>query len=471
MVGWLGEVGDYLGPETVLALYWDDPDVPLVLLLAEARRGLRRVIEDKLRSLSRADGDQHFDVAVVDDPQDAQHGRLSIWINEGLFAASTSPAMLVQLEATLDEGSNPFRDGALYARLEEVYERGADYVMGADMAQLGQDGYYNPLLDLRGARTVVAEHRLDGEVGVAALEVRFDDDNPDRVALLDTPGPMGALRFFSPDTSFAGAVVLPDSEKLTVVLETWLDDRGPAESMPQGASELIDGLVDMLGGEIAVAVDGPLLPQPSWKAVVEVYDQIALQQSIEAWLGLSQAIAGEYGFAVEAVEGTPPHEPVYRLSAGGLDVHYAYIDGYLVLAANRAVLEQARQTYQSGVTLLDAAKFQELLPLDSYLDFSAMSYARLDDSLALPVLGLVTQQSDGARGEMLEQLRKTLAGAAVFGVYNEPDRIRVVANGSNIAPFFGLPMLPALGVGMSDAEFRWPIETSGDDTPGHGDGT
>ncbi|MXY56295.1 MAG: FecR domain-containing protein [Gammaproteobacteria bacterium] len=473
MVGWLGEVGDYLGPETVLALYWDDPDSPLVLLLAETRRGLRRVIEDKLQSLSRAVGNPQVGVDLIDDPQDAQDGRLSIWLNEGLFAASTSPAALVQLEATLDEGSNPFRDGALYARLAEVYERGAEYVMGADMAQLGQDGYRNPLLDLRGARTVIAEHRLDGEVGVAALEVRFDDDDPDRVALLDQPGPMGALRFFSPDTSFAGAVVLPDSEKLTAVLNTWLDDRGPAETKPKAVSELIDGVVGMLGGEIAVAVDGPLLPQPSWKAAVEVYDQTGLQESIEAWIGLLQAMVGDYGLTVEAVEGTAPHEPVYRLSAGGLHAHYAYIDGYLVLAGTRAVLEQARQTYDSGATLLDAAKFQELLPLDSYLDFSAMTYARLDDSLALPLLGWVMPQSGGARGEMFEQLRDTLAGTAVFGVYNEPDRIRVVANGTNIAPFFGLPMLPALGLGMSDVEARWQIEASGDggDTSGRGDGT
>lgn len=472
MVGWLGEVGDYLGPETVLALYWDDPDSPLVLLLAEARRGLRKVIEDKLRSLSRAVGGPHVGVDVINDPQDAQDGRLSIWLNEGLFAASTSPAALVQLEATLDEGSNPFKDGALYARLAEVYERGAEYVMGADMAQLGQDGYHNPLLDLRGARTVIAEHRLDGEVGVAALEVRFDDDDPDRVALLDQPGPMGALRFFSPDTSFAGAVVLPDSEKLTAVLNTWLDGLGPAESTPPAAAELIDGVVGILGGEIAVAVDGPLFPHPSWKAVVEVYDQTALQESVEAWLGLLQAIGGDYGIVVEAVEGTPPHEPVYRLSAGGLHMHYAYIDGYLVMTGSRAVLERARQTYQSGVTLLDASRFQELLPLDSYLDFSAMTYARLDDSLVLPLLGLVTQRSDGAGGEMLGQLRDTLAGTAVFGVYNEPDRIRVVANGTNIGPFFGLPVLPALGVGMPDAEVRWHSETSsGTDTPGPGDGT
>ena len=470
----LGEVGDHLGPETVLALRWDDPDNLVLLFLAEAREGLRDVIEDKLLDLRRSVGEQSIGVEVVDAPQEAQVGRLSIWISDGLFAASASPAALVQLQATLEEQSNPFRNGDLYARLVEVYERGAEYVAGADMVKLGLDGFQSPLFDLRGARTAVAEHRLDEQVGVAALEVRFDEHNPDRLALLDQPGPMGSLRFFSPEATVVSAVVLPDSERLTAALDTWLDGLGPDPAEQPAVSEIVDGLLGMLGGEIAVALDGPILPQPSWKAVVEVYDPVRLQQSIESWLGLLQAITGDAEFAVGVVEGTAPHESVYRLSTGGLNMHYAYIDGYLVMAGNRAVLDRARVTYESGVTLLDAPRFQELLPLDSYLDFSAVTYARLDDSLALPVLGLVASGSDGTGGQILDELRGVLEdGAAMFGLYNEPDRIRLVANGTNIAPFYGLPMLPALGGGVSDTEIRWRVQTSdgGSDEPGKEDGT
>lgn len=460
VVGALGEVGDYLGPETVLALHWDDSDNVVLLFLAEAREGLRDVIEDKLLDLARSVGDQHLGVQVVDGPEHARADWLSIWISDGLFAASASPAALVQLQAIMDDQSNPFRDGDLYARLAEVYDRGAEYVAGADMVKLGLDGFRSPLFDLRGARTAVAEHRLDDEVGVAALEVRFDKDNPDRLALLDQPGPMGALRFFSPDASVVSAVVLPDSERLTAALDTWLDGLDSAQAEQPVVWEIVDGLLGMLGGEIAVAIDGPILPLPSWKAVVEVYDPVRLQLSVESWLGLLRAITGDAEFSVGVVEGTAPHESVYRLSAGGLNMHYAYIDGYLVMAGNRAVLNRARATYESGVTLLDAAKFQGLLPLDSYLDFSAVTYARLDDSLALPVLGLVTSGSDGTRSEFLDQLRGTLEdGAAMFGVYNEPDRIRLVANGTNIAPFYGLPMLPARGAGVSDTGIRWPVQT------------
>lgn len=462
MVGWLGEVGDHLGPETVLALHWDDSDSPVLLLLAEARAGLRDVIADKLRKVAQSVGSEDIGIEIVDTPEEAQEGRLAIWLTDGLFAASASPQTFVELQATLAGAPNRFREGALYARLGEVYERGAEYVAGADLTRLGLDEYANPLLDFRGAQTAIAEHRLDDELALAALEVRFDDDNPDRIPLLDQPGPMGALKFFSPDATLAGALVLPDSKKLKAVFDAWLADLRPAYAEQPAASEFVEDLVDIVGGEVAVALDGPLLPQPSWKAVVEVYDQAKLQTMVETSAGLLQLAVGDDELGVEVVEGTMPSEPVYRLSAGGIGVYYAFIDGYLVLAGNQAVLDRARGTYESGVTLLDGGRFQRLLPLDSYLDFSAVTYARLDDSLLLPLLDVAMRGSDGPRNQLLKELREILAGAAVFGLYNEPDRIRVVLNGSDIAPFYGLPMLPALGVGVSDSGIQWRVDVSAD---------
>ncbi|MDE0189958.1 MAG: FecR family protein, partial [Gammaproteobacteria bacterium] len=462
MVGWLGEVGDHLGPETVLALHWDDSDSPVLLLLAEAREGLRDVIADKLRKVAQSVGSEDIGIEIVDTPEEAQEGRLAIWLTDGLFAASASPQTFVELQATLGGAPNRFREGALYARLGEVYERGAEYVAGADLTRLGLDEFANPLFDFRGAQTAIAEHRLDEELALAALEVRFDDDNPDRIPLLDQPGPMGALKFFSPDATLAGALVLPDSKKLKAVFDAWLAESRPAYANEPAASEFVEDLVDIVGGEVAVALDGPLLPQPSWKAVVEVYDQAKLQTMVETSAGLLQLAVGDDELGVEVVEGTMPSEPVYRLSAGGIGVYYAFIDGYLVLAGSQAVLDRARGTYESGVTLLDGGRFQKLLPLDSYLDFSAVTYARLDDSLLLPLLDVAMRGTDGPRNQLLKELREILAGAAVFGLYNEPDRIRVVLNGSDIAPFYGLPMLPALGVGVSDSGIQWRVDVSAD---------
>jgi len=136
MVGWLGEVGVHLGPETVLALHWDDSDSPVLLLLAEAREGLSDVIADKLRKVAQSVGSEDIGIEIVDTPEEAQEGRLAIWLTDGLFAASASPQTFVELQATLAGAPNRFREGALYARLGEVYERGAEYVAGADVTRL-----------------------------------------------------------------------------------------------------------------------------------------------------------------------------------------------------------------------------------------------------------------------------------------------------------------------------------------------
>ncbi len=469
-VGWLGDVGDYLGPETVLALHWDDSGNAAMLLLAEARDGLRPVVEKKLRELAETVDDRDIGVGIVDAPAQAREGRLSIWLGGGLLAASASPEVLEGLESTLAGSKNPFRDGELYTRLAEVYDRGAEYLAGADLKKLDLDGFRNAMFDFRGAQTAIAEHHLDEPLGLASLEVRFDSDSGSRVALLDRPGPMGALKFFSPDATLASAVVLPDSDALAAALDGWdLGFDGDDRQLP-GAGELAEDLVGLLGGEIAVALDGPLLPEPAWKAVVEVYDQTRVQQAIESWSTLLGGLSGGDEFRVETIAGTAPHGATYRLAAGGVDLHYAYIDGYLVLAGNRATLTRARQIYHSGATLLNAGRFQDLLPHDSYLNFSAVAYARLDDSLLLPLVGLAGFGASGGRRDILDELRDVLEGAAVFGVYNKPDRIRVVANGTNIAPLVGLPLLPALGAGELDSRIRVRVRTPDGDGDNAGQG-
>ena len=43
---------------------------------------------------------------------------------------------------------------------------------------------------------------------------------------------------------------------------------------------VLDDITAPLGGEITIALDGPVLPTPRWKAVFEVYDPSTLQSTI-----------------------------------------------------------------------------------------------------------------------------------------------------------------------------------------------
>src|SRR5205085_2226343 len=71
-------------------------------------------------------------------------------------------------------------------------------------------------------------------------------------------------------------------------------DANFSKSLAQTSSELgldiRNDLASTLGGELALALDGPVLPTPSWKMVVEVNNPGALQVAIDK---LVQAINRE----------------------------------------------------------------------------------------------------------------------------------------------------------------------------------
>ena len=443
VLAWLAEVGDHVGDETVVAVRWDDKrEAPMPLLLAEVRAdGLEDLIGEMLPTLTGAKGGPGVDLEIVAEPGEARTGVLSVWLTGDLLAVAMSPELLLELEAVLGGGDNPFVGSELHASLGEVYERGAEYLAGADLVRLEFDRLVDPtgnaLFNLGGALTAIVEHHQDHQQASTTLEVRFDGGDENRIAWLDRPGPMGALEFFSSEATVAGAVVVRNPRQL---LDSVLGTaRNAIPDDPAGLA-LVEDLFGAFGGELAIAIDGPLLPVPSWKAVVGVYEQSRLQETVESLVAFVAGASGDSRIGIQVVDAADTPEAVYRLSIPGMSAYYSYIDGYLVAAATPALVEHARQTQASGVTLLDAGKFQSLLPLDTYVDFSAVAYSRLGEVLTLPWgrAGLVENgQLDGTLRE--------LAGTALFGVYNEPDRIRVVTNGDNAMTLFGLSLLPGVG--------------------------
>ena len=436
---WLGKVGDHIGDETVVAVAWDDERPVAHLLLAEIQApGLRQLIEELLPSFTAAAGGSGAEIEIVDDPAEARAGVLSIWFADGILAVANSPRLLKELEAVVGGAKNPFLDTELYASLRQVYDRGAEYLGGVDLVavELGSALPSGPLLDLSGALTAVVEYRQEHERAAMTVEVRFDGDDSDRIPWLDRPGPMGALDLYSPDAQLAGAFVVRSPHQLLGMLPQSI--RAAFEEAE--ALVVVEELLGALGGEVAVGVDGPLLPVPSWKAVVEVYDRVRMQASIQS---LAEAIAARSGsgeFGVEVVDEVDVPDRLYRLTLPGMSAYYAYVDGYLVAAPSRALVEHARQVHASGVTLLGAPKFQQLLPLDTYVDFSAIGFLHLSQALvaALELAGLTD-------GPAFEEAYRELAGTTLLGVYNEPDRVRVVTNGLNVLPLIGLPLLPGFG--------------------------
>src|SRR5687767_15386674 len=87
-----------------------------------------------------------------------------------------------------------------------------------------------------------------------------------------------------------------------------------------------------LGGEFAFAIDGPLLPTPSWKIVLEVYDQAKLQGTFERAIEKLNQFSMLHGKGKLSLENATVGDRTYysiRSADAGLEVHYTYANGYL----------------------------------------------------------------------------------------------------------------------------------------------
>lgn len=426
----LGEVADHLGEEAVLVVR--EADAPPIALAEIVRDGLRPLLETRVPELLATldlSGDEGIEVIASLDEAQAREGRLLVWLADDVLVASTDVAALDSVAVLMDAGATQrFAGRKLHAHLAERYRRGTSYLAGFDLTRLGARPatHVQPTagLDLAGAETLVAEGFVEGERTRLTVDVRFADAVPPALTWLDEPGPMGALDFFGPDADIAAAVVLGRTGELAKSFE------GSHATQRLKDAELHDVAVDLLGavgGELAFGFDGPLLPSPSWRAVVEVYDQGAFQRGVEKAVERINARAGE-GLRVALNVNAAAAYPIYHLDFGLplFAAYYAYLEGYLVAAASPALIEQARRTHASGVTLTKSARFRELLPNAAPLDFSAVGFSEFGE-LAGSVRRLLRDAAPEEQKAVLDMLAE--AGPWLYAATRESDRIRLTVNG------------------------------------------
>ncbi len=423
-VDWLDELGDYLGDETVLAVRVDNA-APVVLaeVLREGLSGaLKANLPDLVSDLDLPDGRA---IELVDSPEQANDGALSLWLTDDLLVASTDPQALANVNALLGGADHAFAKGELYARLKEAYTRGAYYLAGVDLDRFNPpSGGATPMA--KRAETLILEGRADGERAQITAEIRFKSIVPDVLTWLDTPGPIGALEFFSPDAQIAGAALLGNAADF---VERFKRSSDAGELSQIGGVDFLDDWMVAAGGEVAFGLDGPVLPTPSWRAVIEVYDKAAFQEGIETAVRRANEAVGLRGGGTEAtlVAQSNARYPSYELRFRGFSAHYAYFDGYLVAAASAALVDQAKRIYDSDVTLLSSSDFRDLLPRDRQPGFSAVGYTQFAD-LASAAWELVSKDvPEPQRKIILDVLAD--AGPGLYAVYRERDRVRVVVNG------------------------------------------
>ncbi len=288
---------------------------------------------------------------------------------------------------------------------------------------------------------LVAERKDSNGQTLNHADLTFNGPRRGVASWLAAPAPIGGLDFVSQDAGIVAAFVSKSpAQMLDDVLNIAYASNPNAEAnLAKGESELKirfhQDLADTLGGEVTFALDGPILPTPSWKIVAEVYDSGRLQSTIQQLV----ADANEHNkerpehhvsLEQEAVNGLTYYSLHFQDSAKSVEIDYTFVDGYLIVAPSRALVMNAINIHQSGNSLARSSDFRALLPKDDHADVSAVLYQNL-----APVVGPIAQQLTPSQLQSLQQLAAETKPSVVCA-YGEANAIRVAST----SKLFGLDL-------------------------------
>jgi len=444
----LQPLGEAIGAEavvTVSASMIHAGGTPLFLAELDDPETFRELVTTVIAEANAESGD-HTVAALVDDPRTASpvDADVLLWVEGNLFAAAGNIDVLRDLARRVDDpGARGFVASPLHARLSDAYANGVSWLVGVDLAEAlaeamaemppeGAEGMAR--LGLLDTTTLVIERHRDGEWYATNAELQFSGPRRGVMGWLAEPAPMGSLDFVSPNAYVAASAVTKDAAEM-------FDDLFDLVSAqdPEAFNELMnlegwlgidlrEDLAASFGGEATFALDGPLLPVPSWKLIVEIYDPETFVSTLERALVLANARLRADGLAEVRLDAESAGDRTfYTLARNGLDgaVVFAAVDGYLVMAPSRALIEHAIDYRDSGVTLPNSAAFQALLPANGYTDCSALVYRDLEAFL------------DAVPDEVLNELELADAvgdglGKGLVCIFGEVDRVTASATGGSL---------------------------------------
>lgn len=424
---------DYLGDEIVVAV---PAGMQEPLLIAEAKKPeLRRFLENQFATLKAAGQGAPL---LIENPSaastSASRGPV-VMVHGNIVAMGANEAALTRVAALSDRGGQGgFLATPFWSRIAQSYQSGAGWVFAADMEQIVKPNVPQSDKNMAGldnVRYLVVERKQNLGKTLASASLDFQGARHGIASWLAAPGPMGSLDFVSPDASFAGSFVTKNPE---TVLQDLLVLPAESEQMVT----MLARIAGDLGTEVTVAVDGPVLPTPSWKIIIEANNAPDLESLIEqAAQQFGGTIASQDVNGLTYYKLTTPKLPV--------EIDYVFTDGYLLAASSQALLSSSIQNRAAGVMLARSAAFRAQLPQDGHLNFSALLYYNMGVQVG-PVFDqlktfMTPDQQKSA--SMLVQNREP----GLIYAYGEPERI-VVASRSG---FFGFGLDTLVGLNQKGA--------------------
>ena len=443
MVDKLHTMSQYLGDEIVVVGMKDDVSKDgaakqsFAIVSDLKKAGLGDFLNAQLSVMGQGSGNQHGPGFVVYDEASLNAANPSSGPRDGGYALirehevvfSNSVATLKTMEQQLNASASGFAASDFGQQIAAAYSRGAGVILAADLHRMMPDklalpGDGNAVVaqsGMSGVKYLIAEHRETNGVPENHLNLQFSGTRERVASWLAAPAPMGSLEFVTPNAAAVVAGLTKDPKAIADDILKMAGAAGDAQKEEQfeAAEAMVgvnfrDDIAANLGGDFLVSLDGPVLPVPAWKTVVEVNNSDKLEAVLERLASFSQAVKttdhGKQtspGFAIEASEVSGQKFYAVRQTASGAVVaQYTFTDGYMIVAADRAVLMEAVKTHDSGNSLARSAAFKSLLPKDANENYSAVAYQNLGPVLT-PLLSQLSGETAAAVQKLASDQRPT----------------------------------------------------------------
>ena len=453
------QMSQYLGEEIVVVGV-NQPGEPGFVVIADVKEaGLDDFLKNQFASTDPTHGltvfnESELSSAAATAPAKNQAYAL-VRQHEAVF--SNSVALLKQVNAQLNAGASGFAAGDFGQQITAAYSRGAGIILAANLHQMMEIGNSAHRANARGQKAfansgmeevqyLIAEHREMNGQPQNHLNLEFAGTRQRVASWLAAPAPMGSLEFVSPNAAVALAVLSKEPKDIADDILSMTEageDQAAKDAEDERLSEIEaklqvnfrDDLAANLGGEFLLSLDGPVLPTPSWKAVIEVHDSQRLEQSLERLTAAIRSL--NQGSSAHAVQiessdaGGQRFYSVHDLTSGATVAEYTFSYGYMIVAPSRALLMQALQTHESGDSLGRSAAFRALLPKDENDNYSAIGYQNLS-----PVLGPLLSNFSGETAQALNQIAADARPTAICA-WGKDNRIEAASD----SRLFGFDLL------------------------------
>ena len=469
LIGQIQAISQYLGDEVVITFRASPGanDHGPILLAEVKQPGLKEYLQNHLAatlSSTQSKSDLHVvDQQSLSSLTVGERGMIML-VRQNMLVVGGDAASVQQMSAQLDAGATQFAATDFGQRILNVYSQGTETVVAANLGQILnashsqqqeskalQNSGFNDIKYLIATRGEASNH------GDNRITVEFSGPRRGIASWLAAPAPVGSLDYVSANAGAAFSFVAKQPALMFDDLFSTIGASDPDFSKGLAAANaelglnIRDDLVSALGGEVTIALDGPVLPTPSWKAVFEVNQSGTLQVAIEKMVQAANREAqklNQPGVTLnQAQVGGRTFYTIQSQSAGVTAVtteyDYTFDDGYMIVAPSRALLVAALETHANGMSLARSASFRALLPSDNQANFSGMIYQNLS-----PILKPLASQLNSGQLAMLQQLAMD-SKPSVMCAYGESDRIEVASSGKLLDLNPAFPTLLHL-LGLSD---------------------